>query len=89
MLIWVLNFCFSCRRCVTRPGGMMLLGMHSGRKEDDVVLWNAHRIYGPVNPQKEYIHVRQSGFFLENHTGSRTCWHKLLDAPVLSLDVTV
>ena len=26
--------------------------------------------------------------FLEKRTGSRTCWYKLLDAPVLSLDVT-
>ena len=27
--------------------------------------------------------------FFEKHPGSRTRWYKLLDAPVLSLDVTV
>lgn len=33
--------------CVCKPGGGFLLGVPSMDSDEDVIVWNAHRLYGP------------------------------------------
>ncbi len=71
--------------CVTKAGGYLLLGVPTQDSDEDVLVWNAHRIYGSF----WYSHLAANWHQVPNPPRARPQPRSSTDAPVPSPPPTV